>query len=110
MAVPDQNALRSVVAHHILPDWGALAHDYQGVHLSWAGFLTTEGYVSDLADGGATMLRYWSSERTMWLEDVFGDPEPLDAPELTGRVSGTAGLDASSGDQVRLERHRADIR
>lgn len=110
LAVSGQNALRSIVAHHILPDWEALAHDYQGVHLSWAGFLTSEGYVSDLADGGATMLRYWSSERTMWLEDAFGDPEPLDAPELTGRVSGTLGLDASSGDQVHAERHRAEIR
>ena len=97
------------VAHHILPNWEALAHDYQGVHLSWAGFLTTEGYVSDLADGGATMLRYWSSERTMWLEDVFGDPEPLDAPELTGRVGGTVGLDASSGDEAHLERDREEI-
>ena len=52
LAVSGQNALRSVVAHHILPDWGAVAHDYQGVHLSWAGFLTSEGYVSDLDDGG----------------------------------------------------------
>lgn len=37
LAVSGQNALRSVVAHHILPDWEALAHDYQGVHLSWQG-------------------------------------------------------------------------
>jgi hypothetical protein len=107
--IPSQNALRSVVAHHILPDWEALACDYQGVHLSWAGFVTTEGYVSDLANGGVTMLRYWASERTMWLEDVFGDPEPLDAPELTGRVNGTVGLDASLGGQARLERDREEI-
>lgn len=65
--------------------------------------------MSNLADGGATMLRYWSSERTMWLEDVFGDPEPLDAPELTGRLSGTVGLAVSSRDQMHLERHRAEI-
>ena len=25
------------------------------------------------------MLRYWRSERTLWLHDVFGDPEPLGA-------------------------------
>ena len=45
----------------------------------------------------------------MWLEDVFGAPEPLDAPELTGRVSGTLGADASSETEVHLEPHRAEI-
>jgi hypothetical protein len=28
------------------------------------------------------MLRYWFSERTHWLTDAFGEPEPLDAPSL----------------------------
>ena len=30
------------------------------------------------------MLRYWFSERTHWLHDVFGEPEPLAAPEIDG--------------------------
>jgi hypothetical protein len=109
MAVPAQNAVRSNITRQLLPDWDAVAHDYQGVHLSWAGFLTSEGYVSDLAEGGATMLRYWASERTLWLEDVFGDPEPLDAPELTGSINGALGLDEMSGDHDRLARHRVEI-
>jgi hypothetical protein len=107
--VPGQNAVRSSAGRHVLPDWEALVYDYQGVHLSWAGFLTTEGYVSDLADGGATMLRYWASERTRWLEDVFAEPEPLDAPQLTGGISETIGLDATSLKQDQFERMREEI-
>ena len=66
--------------HRLVPDWAAVAADYDGVHVSWAGFLTAEGYVSDLDGGDVTMLRYWFSERTLWLRDVFGEPIPLDTP------------------------------
>lgn len=72
LAVPDQHAVRDHVERHLVPDWGAVAADYDGVHLSWAGFLTTEGHVSDVGAGGTTML-YWKSERTLWLADVFAE-------------------------------------
>jgi hypothetical protein len=109
LSIPQQSAVRTVVDRHFLPDWDAVANDFQGVHLSWAGFLTTEGYVSDLSSGGVTMLRYWSSERTLWLQDVFGNPEPLVAPELSGRVSGALGVDESCGDQARITQDLAAI-
>jgi len=70
-----------------------VATDYDGVHLSWAGFLTTEGYVSDLGTGGVAMLRYWASEHTQWLADVFGEPAPIGTPELSGRGKGFLGVD-----------------
>jgi hypothetical protein len=105
-AVTTQHAARVGRLKHVLPDWGAVASEYDGVHLTWAGFLTTEGFVSDLADGVVTMLRYWGSERTLWLRDVFGIPEPLASPELSGCVSGVVGNDADAGDEVRT---RADL-
>ena len=80
-----QHAVRIETSRHMLPDWHAVAHDFDGVHLSWAGFLTTEGFVSDLSDGGVTMLRYWGSERTLWLRDVFGEPTPLAPPTFSNR-------------------------
>ena len=104
LALPEQNAARYYVRRHLVPDWPAVARDWDAVHLSWAGFLTTEGFISDLDGGGVTMLRYWSSERTLWLNDVLGDPQPLPAPGLSGRVAGTLGADART-DQVR---RRAD--
>ena len=73
-SIPEQHGVRTMLDRHVLPDWDAVASEYDGVHLSWAGFITTEGFVSDLGDRGATMLRYWSSERTLWLRDVFGNP------------------------------------
>lgn len=103
--VPGQNAARVDVASHLLPDWSAVAADYHGVHLTWAGFVTTEGRTCDLEAGAVTMLRYWGSERTLWLADVFGAPEPLTAPHLTGAVNGARGVDTTS-DPVR---HAADL-
>jgi hypothetical protein len=100
-AVPNQHAVRSATSRHVLPDWVAVADDYDGVHLTWSGFLTAEGFVSDLADGGVTMLRYWGSERTLWLRDVFRAPEPLASPELSGSISGTTGQNADTGDDAR---------
>jgi hypothetical protein len=94
--VISQHAVRTERVVHVLPDWVGVAADFDGVHLSWAGFLTTEGYISDLSNVGTTMMRYWGSERTLWLHDVFDEPKPLDAPTLTGRVGGGVGVDASS--------------
>jgi|GEM_PF-872522 len=90
---PGQHAARTTIGRHVLPDWRAVATDYDGVHLSWAGFLTTEGFVSDLHGGGVTMLRYWFSERTLWLADVFGEPVPLPEPTLPGWVEQITAID-----------------
>ena len=94
-----QNAVRIETGAHVLPDWVGVAADFDGVHLSWAGFLTSEGYISELDSGGVTMMRYWGSERTLWLHDVFDEPEPLPAPALTGSIGGSVGRDASSDDE-----------
>jgi hypothetical protein len=84
-AVPGQHAASVAARPHLVPDWAAVADRYDGVHLSWAGFLTAEGFVNDLPDDGVVMLRYWGSERTLWLHDVFGDPQPTGPPSLSGR-------------------------
>ena len=44
----------------------------------------------DVGDGDVAMLRYWFSERTHWLRDVFGEPEPLAAPETEASDIATA--------------------
>ncbi len=80
----------------VMPDWSQVAAAYDGVHLSWAGMLTSEGNVvrvPELGPKAVTMLRYWGSERTLWLNDVFGSPEPLPAPALLGESSGLGSVD-----------------
>ncbi len=56
--------------------------------------------VSDLPGGGVTVLRYWSSERTLWLRDVFGKPEPIAAPALSGLASEPRGIDVVRGQET----------
>lgn len=92
-ALPGQRATRTHMRRHLVPDWRSVASRYDGVHLSWAGFITAEGCITDLDDGDVTMLRYWSSERTHWLADVFGEPEPapppsIDQPQPTSHSTG----------------------
>ena len=94
LSTPMQHAARAAVARHLLPDWDGVRRDYDGVHLTWAGFMTTEGRVVELADGTVTMLRYWASERMLFLRDVFEQPEPLSSPDLSGRISGCVGVSA----------------
>lgn len=87
--VAGQRGARASIKRHVLPDWRAVADDVDGVHLSWAGYLTSEGYVADLAGGGVTMLRYWFSERTLWLNDVFETPAFIDFLTRHDRQSDT---------------------
>ena len=70
------------VRHHFVPDWQSVAGQYDGIHLSWAGFITSEGCIVELGDGDVTMLRYWFSERTVWLADVFGQPSSAPDPHI----------------------------
>jgi len=105
LAVPGQSAARRRTGPHVLPDWAAVAADHDGVHLSWAGFLTTEGRVCDLPGGGVTMLRYWGGERTLWLADAFGAVAPAVAPALSGSIDGAMGVDART-DAARQHRDR----
>ena len=111
LAVPGQHAAYPSPSRLVGVDWRAAAEHYDAVHLSWAGFLTTEGYVSELADGSVTMLRGFASERTLWLSDVFAPVPavPLSAPEgLTGDISDDRGIDVSA-DGARAARDRLNL-
>jgi hypothetical protein len=82
LASAEDRAARTSVRHHVVPDWQSVAGQYDGVHLSWAGFITAEGYIVDLGDRDVTMLRYWFSERALWLADIFGEPRPAPDPQI----------------------------
>jgi hypothetical protein len=104
VGVDGQRATAVSPAGHRQPDWRAVAGDYDGVHLTWAGFLTTEGFV-DVDDAGTvSLLRYWLSERTLWLHDVFGEPEPLPEPTFEDLGEPSYGVDVRAD----LERQARD--
>lgn len=108
-AIPGQRGARTRVRRHLVPDWRSVAEEYDAVHLSWAGLLTAEGCVTDLGDGDVAMLRYWFSERTMWLRDVFGEPEPAPAPVLVDGAGPVPVVDVRR-DLLRQQRDRAVLR
>lgn len=60
----------------LLPDWQAVARDWDGVHLSIGGLLTTQKVVVD-AGGRRAQLDGWDSESTVWLRWSFGLVERL---------------------------------
>jgi hypothetical protein len=67
----------------ILPDWLSVARDWDGVHVSVAGYLSTAGTAA-----GETLLAGWDADQALWLRDVFSDVRQL----TTWR--GTPGFDA----------------
>jgi hypothetical protein len=104
-ALAGQRAQRATMRWFIEPDWEAVSEDFDAVHLSWWGFLTAEGTIVDLGEGDVTMLRNWCSERTLWLRPTLTPGEPLPAPNLSGRICETLGVDPTT-DPARIERDR----
>jgi hypothetical protein len=60
----------------IEPNWQAVAQDWDGIHLSSGGLLTTER-VRWGRPGAQTHLYGWGVESTVWLRWVFGRVERL---------------------------------
>lgn len=98
-----QRAMRTNIGEFLVPEWNAVAKDWDGVHLTWGGFMTTEGLVIEMGSSDVAMLRGWGSERTLWLNPVLGDPEPLERPPLTGRMNNNTGVDARTDFARRAE-------
>lgn len=89
-----------------MPNWAEVADNWDGVRLSWPGMLTCEGRVIDVPELGTdavSLVRYWRSERTLWLNDIFGTPTPMSAPALSGRINAEIGIDANLPDRRTLD-------
>jgi hypothetical protein len=58
-----------------IPDWEAVAADFDVVHLTGMGYLTTAGRPLAAA-GGHTLMAGFSPDESFWLTDSFHFPEP----------------------------------
>lgn len=59
----------------LVPDWSAVRQDWDGVHLTFFGWLTAEQ--SRFTDGrGSSMHWGWEAEATVWLRWVFSSVSP----------------------------------
>jgi hypothetical protein len=91
----------------LIPDYQAVAVDYDAVHVSVLGYLTTAGVaVQAGADGEArTLLAGWDPDATWWLTDALapaGPPENWVADDSAGNGWHAAGL----ADARRVRRRR----
>lgn len=60
----------------LIPDYAAAAADWDAVHVSVAGYLTTAGIAIPAGDGACTMLAGWDPDATWWLNDVLSLTSP----------------------------------
>ena len=62
----------------LVPNWGAVAEEWDGVHLSLGGLLTTEQNRHESISGwkyGWAMLDAWHAEQTYWLRPLKTEAE-----------------------------------
>lgn len=60
----------------IIPDYAAVAADWDAIHLTVAGYLTTAGIAVPIGAGARTMLAGWDPDATWWLNDVLSFTSP----------------------------------
>ena len=60
----------------LVPDWGAVSEEWDGVHLSLGGLLTTE-QVRYQSPRGLSWLEWWHAEMTHWLRRIDAEAEQL---------------------------------
>ena len=60
----------------LIPDWSAVAADYDGVHVSVQAWLMTSGQAVAVGTRASTTLAGWDPDATWWLTD---GPRPADA-------------------------------
>jgi hypothetical protein len=60
-----------------MPDWSAAAADWDAVHVTVAGHLTTATRALPLGDGdAATVLAGWNPDQTWWVTDTLAITTP----------------------------------
>ncbi len=74
----------------LVPNWGAVAEEWDGVHLSLGGLLTAEQNRYE-SPAGWTMLDFWHAEQTYWLRALNTETERqpdfdrgMGAPQIEG--------------------------
>jgi hypothetical protein len=97
----------------LIPDYTAVAADYDGVHLTVGGYLTTAGRAlpvdgADPDGTAATMLAGWDPDLTYWLTDVLEPAvsaptgsESAESEPAGSEPAGSLGPDAPGGRPVR---------
>ncbi len=71
---------RNAIGHSdrwVIPDWHAMAADWDGVHLTISGYLAAATTLVEVSDGTASVIAGWGPDETVWLT---GRPAITGAP------------------------------
>ncbi len=86
----------------LVPNWGAVAEEWDGVHLSLGGVLTAEQNRYE-SPAGWTMLDSWHAEQTYWLHALETETErqpdfhkDMGPPQIEGLRSHNIGWDSGT--------------
>jgi hypothetical protein len=60
----------------VIPDWQAIAADWDAVHLTIAGYLAAATTRVEVSDGRSSVIAGWNPDETVWLR---GSPAPTSA-------------------------------
>lgn len=60
----------------LIPDWQRVAAEWDGIHVSVAGYLEA-AYRALRVEGGRTCLAGWDPDATVWLADVLRSPREV---------------------------------
>jgi hypothetical protein len=69
----------------LIPDYAAVSADWDAIHVSVAGYLTTVGIAIPAGDGARTILAGWDPDTTWWLSDVLSFTSPPEDWREDGR-------------------------
>lgn len=61
----------------LIPDWERVAGEWDAVHLTVAGYLSSAGRALDVDEEWASVIAGWDPDRTIWLTDVVRE---IDSP------------------------------
>jgi hypothetical protein len=67
----------------LIPDFAAVAADYDAIHVSIAGYLATAGRAVPVGDA-RTVMAGWDPDQTFWLADVLAYAGPATAVARPG--------------------------
>ncbi|EGD53373.1 hypothetical protein [Gordonia neofelifaecis] len=68
---PDWRRVTGSDGPWLMPDWVSVAENYDAVHVTIAGYLTTATQAIDVDDRHQTMMAGWMPDGTVWLNDVL---------------------------------------
>lgn len=86
----------------VQPDWAAVAHEADGVHLTVAGYLAAATRLLDVGDGRASVIAGWNPDETFWFGRTLTSGSPQEWVRVDDewcRAAGGRGPEAS-GDSV----------